>query len=166
MTQEQVDIMMRDYKTNKARCEHLRIQLLELETNIRAEIEKAIAEDSIHAQQYSDLPHATDITRPVEELVMKYLGGYTPPLIQSMREEHKTLTQEHECCASCVGYVDGWMIALGEREQKVIRLQVLEGLFWRDILVTISKQYGNIFSQSGLRKIKRNALKKIYTIAG
>ena len=47
MTRGQVDMMMRDYKTNKARCEHLQIQLSELETGIHTEIDKAIAEDVI-----------------------------------------------------------------------------------------------------------------------
>lgn len=166
MMPNEVDAMLREYKTCMARGTHLRIEIEKMENLILKEIKNAIGEEALHAQQYSGMPHGSDMGSPVEDLVFKYLGGYTPPMVHVMQDELARMRREQTQCEKCVQYVDGWMQALNEREQEVVRLQVIDGMYWGEILYRFAHQHSGIFSKSSLRRIKAKALEKIYRVAG
>ena len=161
MNAELVDTMLRGYKGNKARSEHLRLEIERVEQNLLIESNNAIANDAIHAQQYSDMPHGSEVGRPVEDLVMKYAGGYVPPLVMGLQNELIAMRREYDLCIGCVRYVDAWMQALNEREREVVTLQLIEGLYWSDVLYQLSKKYGLVFSKGGVRNIRNRAMEKI-----
>lgn len=165
MTPEQVDMMLRDYKRCAARRAHLNIEIEEMQQDMLRELEIAIGDEAIRPRLLSNTPHGTETGNPVEDLVLKYFDGFTPPIIQGMKDELTAMLHESALCSSCVRYVDGWMSALLERERDVINMQVIEGMYWNEILVKLSQRYGNVFSKGGLRKIKDRALSKIYAIA-
>ena len=165
MLPEQIDTMLRGHKACVARCAHLAVYIQELEKDLQREMERALGDEAIKARQYTDIPIGTDISSPVEHLVLKYFDGYVPPHVQDMRAELAELRAEQEQAQRNIRYVEGWLHALTQRERDLIELQVIEGAYWSEVLHRLGEKHGNVFSKSGWRKMKGRAIRKIYQVA-
>ncbi len=164
MDTDSVDKMLAAYNQCKARVTHIRNQLTIMERQLEYEKNHAMAEEAIHAQSYDTAPHGNLPGNPVESLVLRYISGYQPKYIKDMQRDVDKAKDELYECEMVIQFVDGWMIALTEREAFVIHQHVIEGRFWKDVLDEYEAKWG-LFSKEGLRKMKKKALSKIYEAA-
>lgn len=166
MAPERVKELMSSYRANRARLDHLRIESADLLKQINAEARNALANDAIHAQQYTGMPHTGAVNRAVEESALRYTDGYQSPLVKGWMQDHERLMDELYQLERDVGYVDAWLCALDAKERVVIENHKPVGLLsWPELAASSKRLFGEYKSQSGLRNIAREAMKKIYAIA-
>lgn len=166
MTEERVNDLLDHYRENKARLTHLRREASELRDAIEREKRAAIETDSMHAQQYSGMPHTGAINRAVEDTALRYADGYASPMLRDWMRDLDSMERELRVLENAVGFVDGWMEDLDEREQIVMRHHKPIGLMsWREMAADSKRLIGEYMSQSGLRNIGDAAKRKIYAIA-
>ncbi len=161
----EIDNMLVGYRQNKARLEHITLELARMNDELDSEEERAIINDAMHAQQYSDMPHGTDPGKPVETLVMRYMDGYLPAQVRDWMRERGDLEREQKTLAAVVRYVDTWLNALSLRERRVIEDKLIDGRTWREMEADAQTIYGIPLTVGGLRKLKRRAMQKIYAVA-
>lgn len=164
MNTDQVDAMLHSYNACKARKGHLQNEISFAERRLEYIRKNAMYQEALGAQQYDGMPHASGISNPIENLIVKYDDGYTPKYIKEIRQDIDPLYNELFEIDMVISFVDSWMLALTEREAFVIRQHVIEGRFWKDVLDEYEAKWG-LFSKEGLRKMKKKALNKIYEAA-
>lgn len=159
--------LLERYAEDKARVEHLKLELDEMNKLIR-QFEKNIhlIVDPLKAQQLTGMPHGTAISDPTASTAVRLASGWIPTDLKDLRDEANTLQEELDKTAESVAYVDAWMLALTEREAWLIRKQVIGKEFWRDIIDDYARDYQIRVSQDSLGRLKTKALKKIYKAAG
>ena len=165
MQPHEIDSMLSEYRQNKARHGHITLELARMNVELDAEEERAIINDALHAQQYSDMPHGTDAGKPVETLVMRYLDGYLPAQVKDWMRERTELEREQKALSVVIGYVDIWLNALSDRERQVIEDKLIDGRTWREMEADAQAIYGIPLTVGGLKNIKRRAMQKIYAVA-
>lgn len=166
MTRDKVENLFESYRDNRARLEHLRIESADLLKQINAEARNALANDAIHAQQYSGMPHTGAINRPVEDTVLRYDGGYQNPTIRGWLDDHARMMEEIYQLERDIGYVDAWLGALDAKARTVLENHSPIGLMsWPELAAASVRLLGEYKSVSGLRTIKRQAMSKIFDIA-
>lgn len=161
MQPHEIDNMLSEYRQNKARHGHITLEL----ARMNAELERAIINDALHAQQYSDMPHGTDAGRPVETLVLRYMDGYLPEQVKDWMRERTELKREQKALSVVIGYVDTWLNALSDRERRVIADKLIDGRTWREMEADAQTMYGIPLTVGGLKNIKRRPMQKIYAVA-
>lgn len=165
MTQDVVNEYLRSYKANCARLEHLRIEAANMERNVEREKNEALAGEAIKAQQYSGMPHSGRISKPVEDLVIRFTDGRMPISLADWVGEKDALMSEICEVAKRIALVDEWLLGLTEREQIVIREHVINGMPMADMAYCSRKFFAHHISAETIRRIKKSALEKIYAIA-
>lgn len=166
-TKAKVDEAIKTYVSDKARAEHLALEIDELDKRIKMAVTH-LAEDeaSPKAQKITDMPHGTSVGKPTEELAVKLASGWLPPEVKEMQSEMKSFQFEYSDLMLKVRFVDAWMGALTDRENWILRHQVMRNEFWRDVLDDYSKQFGGYATKETLKRLRANAFKQIYGIAG
>lgn len=165
MKPEDVDKLLLDYRTNQARFNHLYLDAMNMAMQINAEARRAIVGDSMHAQQYKDTPHSGRVSKPVEDLAIRYMDGYMPDVLKGWMAESEEMQRELRTLETSIVYVDTWLGALTEKERMVITEHMLDGHSLRELELTSTRRFGYHMSADGIRGIKRKALQKIYDIA-
>ena len=165
MEKHDVDKLLTDYRTNQARVNHLYLDAMKMVKKINAETRRAIAEDAIHAQQYKGMPPAGRVSKPVEDLVMRYVDGHLPDLLKGWMKESEELQTELRQLETSIVYVDTWLGALTEKERMVITEHMVDGKTLKELEITSARMFGYHMSADGIRGIKRKAMTKIYDIA-
>lgn len=165
MEQNEVEKLLSDYRTNKARYNHLYLEAMSMTLQINAEARKAISNDAIGAQQYSDMPHSGRISKPVEDLAIRYMDGHLPDVLKGWMQESEEMQRELLQLEKSILYVDTWLGALTEKESMVITQHMIDGHTLKELELTSARNFGYHMSAEGIRSIKRSALKKIYEIA-
>ena len=166
-TKDIVNTHLSRYKEDKARMEHLRVEI----DREKADIEEAervieLNPDALGAQNLSGMPHSTKISDPTAQTAIRLATGWVPKELKIMRDELDELVREFEDKKKRTAYVDAWLLALTERESWVIQKQVIGGEIWRDIMDDYEKVYRVRISQDSLARMKQKALKKIYALVG
>lgn len=164
MSPEQVDQTLANYKRKQARAAHLKSQLAVMERNLENAREAAMSGDVLHGQNLDPTPHGNLPGNPTESLVLRYLDGYTPIYLKDQEKAVKRAKNELFDCEIAVELVADWMLCLSERERFVITEHILNEKTWREVLKIYEEQFGE-FGQSGLKKLKKRALNKIYEVA-
>lgn len=166
MSPEKVNELLDNYRQNCARLDHLRIESADLLKQINAEARSALANDAIHAQQYSGMPHTGAINRAVEDTALRYADGYQNPTIRQWLNDHERMMEEIYQLERDVGFVNAWLGALTTQERIVIENHQPVGLMsWPELSASSKKLLGEHRSVTGLRNIGREAMRKIKTIA-
>lgn len=161
----EIDKLLSDYRVNKARYDHLYLEAMTMMLQINAEAIRAIANDSIHAQQYNDMPHGSKVSKPVEDLALRYMDGHLPDVLKGWMQESEEMQRELRELETNILYVDTWLGALSDKERAVITEHMIEGKTLKEMELTSSLKFGYHMTAVGIRVIKRKALQKIYDIA-
>lgn len=166
-TKAKVDDALKTYMGDKARAEHLSLEIAELERRIKTAVSN-LAEDEAgpRAQRITDMPHGTGVGNPTEELGIKLASGWLPPEVKEMQGELKSFQFEYSDLMLKVRFVDAWMGALSERERWMVEHQCMRNEFWRDVLCDYEKTFGGYATKETLKRLRANAFKQIYGIAG
>ena len=126
MQPEDVDKLLIDYRTNQARFNHLYLDAMNMAMQINAEARRAIVGDSMHAQQYKDTPHSGRVSKPVEDLAIRYMDGYMPDVLKGWMAESEEMQRELRTLETSIVYVDTWLGALTDKERMVITEHMLD----------------------------------------
>ena len=165
MQPKEVDNLLENYRANKARYNHLYINAMNMTVQINAEARKAIAGDAIHAQQYKESPPGGRLSKPVEDLALRYMDGHIPDVLKGWMKESEAMQKELMELETSIVYVDAWMDALNEKERMVITEHMLDGHSLKELEIASTRKFGYHMTADGIRGIKRKALNKIYDIA-
>lgn len=165
MTQNDVDKLLKEYRTNRARYETLMLTAARQRRLLETEAANALANDALHAQQYKDSPHGNNISKPVEDLVLRYMDGYTPENLRDWNSEEAETQKELLELKTDIRYVDAWLGALNDRERTVITEAVINDRSMKELSLCSHRLFVYPLSADAIRGIKRNAMKKIYEIA-
>ena len=120
MKPQEIDRLLATYRKNRARAEHLAIEISRMEAELGNQEKTAILHDALRAQTYGTVRKSSSAKKPVEDLVLQYLDGYKPPLIHQWREELESMKKEQQERKQAMRYVEVWIGALTGREQKVV----------------------------------------------
>ena len=180
MEPEQVDMLLASYKINKGRSGHLSMAIREKEAQYQRM--KAVAAADLLNASHSALTEytipGTDLTAlaalpkgnttgdPTGNMAIKLADGYETDEMRALRKEIINLRADHERVSACVIYVDAWLDGLLEREAWVVRQQIIEARIWNDVVSDYMSIYrDSAASKTTLKRIKANAMEKIYKMA-
>lgn len=165
MTQNDVDKLLHDYRTNVARYETLSLTVEKHRRQLETEEKNMLANEAMHAQQYDGMPHGNKIGKPVENLVLNSTAGYIPEQMRLWIAEANEMSREMDELKTDIRYVDAWLGALNDKERTVITEAMINDRSMREIALNSHKLFVYPLSTDSIRGIKRQALKKIYNIA-
>lgn len=165
MTAERVDELLRGYRVNAARVEHLTREIAMLERDI-ARAERGLAEDlaAVRPQQITDMPHGTAISNPTEKLALMLVGGWEPEDLKHMRARLAAMVNARERAQAEAAFVDVWLKALPERERFVVTAQTIDRLPWDDVREAYQGRFGEA-SKDTLKRLRARGMEIIYEIA-
>ena len=165
MQKESVDAMLSNYREHRARCEYLECEIPELE-RLAASMRETMVEDTVSCTQViSDMPRGTSISDPTGRLAMMFASGGVTEHVRQIEEEITEKKRELAQKRVTVIFVGAWLKALNEKERFVVEKQVIDKLFWRDVVRMYDRAFGEAYSKHGLKAIRDAALQKIYRIA-
>lgn len=165
MQKESVDTMLSNYREHLARCEYLECEITELECLVK-HLRNTMIEDTVSCTQViSDMPRSTAISDPTGRLAMMFASGGVTEHVQQIEDEITEKKLELAQKRVTVIFVEAWLKVLNEKERFVVEKQVIDKLFWRDIVRLYDRVFGDAYSKHGLKSIRDNALHKIYRVA-
>lgn len=166
MEKEQVDAMLKSYRFHVGRCGHLKAEISLLEKEIERRM-KALPFDLSCPQspQLSDMPHGTSLSNPTERIAILLASGWLPDDIQAMQAELAALREEYDRQYHAALFVSSWLKGLTERERWIVEHQVMDGEYWKDVVLKYRAAYAEDMSKDSLKRLKQRALDKIYQMA-
>ena len=166
MTKEKVDLLLSNHRENVGRCLHLQAEIAELQSSI-ADAERNLATDLAWAHSYelSDMPHGTAVSQPTEKIGLQLASGWKPDYIVTMQQRLAECEREQQEREINRMFVDGWLKGLPDRERWLIENQVIDKVFWRDILIRYRQRFETDLSKDTLQRVKARALEQIYAMA-
>lgn len=162
---------LEEYHRNRQRVKELRKRNMELNLMIRREKESSLAAISLPGSMLTGLPSGRGGTAHsvVEDTAIRYADGYESPLILELKAERADICREMDGIQRAIDRVDGWLgegnEAMTDREKLVIRLHSVDHISWRELSLRSGKLLGAKLSESGLRRIGKAAMWKLYQIA-
>lgn len=165
MQQQDVDKLLTDYRENVARYNHLHLEAMDMVIRINAEARRAIAGDAIQAQQYRDTPPSGRVSKPVEDLALRYMDGYMPDTLRDWMAESESMQRELNELQKNIAFVDTWLSALTATEKAIVQASRIDGLRWSDISLKSQQMLGEYRCERTLRNMCKVAMTKIYNIA-
>ena len=166
MLPEKADQMLRDYKVFLGRCKYLTTLIPELKAEAAAWKEHA-ADDLIGggAQNLDGMPHGTTVGNPTERLGIMLADGYTPDGLKELEQQIADYEMELRDKLVTVHFVEAWLDGLTEKERWIVHRQVIEGAYWREIVVEYHRKYNEEYTREGLKRIRDGAIAKIHQMA-
>lgn len=165
MTSNEVDTLLARYRSDKARFSHLYLQSMTMAMQINAEARRALANDSMHAQQYNDMPHGNRLVKAVEDLAIRYADGYLPDVIRGWMAESEAMQGELRELETNIAFVDTWLGGLGDTDRAIVTAHDVDGQTWPEVAINSPRLLGYHMSPDGLRKRHAKAMQQIYAIA-
>lgn len=166
MAPEKVDRILKEHKMTVGRYKYLVSMIDELKR--QAESWKAhIAEDivTLGGQNVDGMPHGTTVGNPTERFGIMLASGYTPAGLKELEFEIRQLEREaHEKSVS-IKIVEAWLEGLSEKERWLVEKQLIDGMYWREVVSEYHRRYGEEYSKEGLKKIRDGAVSKIHRMA-
>lgn len=166
MTKEDVERMLKNYNEFRGRCAYLEALIAETEKTIER-MKEALVEDSIKITAQNDgMPHTQKgSSDPTGLLGAQIASGYESEHIKQAEIDLAAYRQELEQKAVTIKFVDAWLLALELKERFIVEQKVLGGLSWRQMVFVFKRQFGDEYSQEGLKRLKQSAIEKICAIA-
>lgn len=165
MTREKVDELLKAYRFEVGRCGHLETEIAQLQKAIACAMKNLTEDMSAVAKPLSGMPRGTDISSPTEKIAIMLASGWVPDHVDEMQRELEVLQREYDDRYFTVLFVGSWLNGLTEREQWIVKRQMIDGETWRDIGINYRANFGEEVSKDKLRRLKWRALKKIYQMA-
>lgn len=166
MTKERVDEILANHRENVGRCLHLEVVIYKLESDIDV-AQRNLASDIALAHNYelSDMPHGTQVGQPTERLALQLASDWQPDYLVAMKQQLAEYRKEQSEREMNRLFVRGWLSGLPEREKWLIENQIIDRVYWRDILIRYKQKFGTDISKDTLKRVKAKALEQIYEMA-
>lgn len=165
MVKTDVDSMLARYREYSARCEYLQQDIRENERLIDV-MRDSLVEDLISiTPKLTGMPIPSGVSDSTGKIGDMIVSGYENSFIIEAEQEVLRMKQEVAEKLPTVVFVNAWLRALENKERFVVEQKVLGGLSWRQLIYSFKKQFGDMYSQQGLRRIRDTAMCKIYRIA-
>lgn len=166
MLPETVDLMLGRYRAYAGRCAHLRVEIERRERVLDALRAQTLADAAaVSAQQYDGMPHASGTSDPTAQIGGRFADGYAPPEVADAEREIAALRAELADKYATVAFVEAWLRGLTEKESWVIEQQIIDCVCWRQVVIGHRLRFGEDYTKDGLKRIKAQALEKIYKMA-
>ena len=166
MLPEQVDEILKTYRAAKGRAAHMDVEIAQLSRELHRTLEADRDEAAdISGQHYNSMPHGTDVGRPTEEKGMRLISLPVSEEVKAMQMKIRDLRAILERHSIVVLFVEAWMNGLTGKEQWIIQQHTIDGLSWKEVSSKYNAAYGQSTTVDTLKRIKRGALDKIYTMA-
>lgn len=166
MTKDSIDRMFKNYSEYRGRCAHLEVKIAETEKIIER-LKETLIDDNVRITARIDgmPPLQKGTNDPTGNLGAKVAAGYESDHIRQAEYDLAAFRQELEQKAVTVKFVDAWLQALDLKERFIIEQKVIGGLSWRQLVFAFKREFGDTYSQDGLKRISKQAREKIYNIA-
>lgn len=166
MTKIKVEQMITDYREHNARCEHLKNCIAELERVIKRMSESIVEDGLVLSANLSGMPHGQQgASDPTGALGDRVADGFKSEHIKQAEKEMGILKSEYDQKRITVLFVNAWIKVLNAKERFVIEEKYFEGMSWRQLSYSFYRQFGDMYTSEGLRRLKNTAMDKIYNIA-
>lgn len=166
MRPEQVDEMLKEYRTAKGRTAHLDVEIARLQGELQRTVEADRYEAAdITGQHYSTMPHGSDIGNPTEQKGMRLASLPASPEAKNIKQRIHELGLTQERHRIVVMFVEAWLQGLTEKERWIIEKQTIDCMSWREVTHRFSSEFGYPAKPDTLKRIKRTAMEKIYAMA-
>lgn len=117
------------------------------------------------AQPMSGMPRGGKLSDPTARIGIAVADGCMTDDMKILQKEIEDLEYELRKRKIVVHFVAAWLDGLNEKERWIIEKQVIDGSYWREVIFSYKAKFGDEYSKDGLKRIKKNALNKIYRIA-
>ena len=174
MDRGQVDALLKGYQENKGRCSYLRTMVRALERQID-EAEKEARDDILFGSHFAmaEKPSTGElVVLPKGNMTGDPTGNAAIRLADGASKETRALKiqlsdtlRELSIASEKVQCVEAWLEGLGERERWIIEEHTIKEHFWSTVMDGYADRYGAEFSKEALKRIKANAMEKIYRMA-
>ena len=166
MVFDRVMEMLKAYRFEVGRCGHIQAEIGVLRRLKRQmELDLTTAMVAPKPQEITDMPHGTQVGNPTERYALRLVEGLQDKDLQEIEAKIAKLQAEYDDRHSTVEYVSSWLSGLPERERWVVETQVIDGVFWRDVLIRYRQQFGIDASKDTLQRVKAKAMESIYEMA-
>lgn len=167
MLPEHAEEMLRNYRPYTARCGHLETVISELKSEIT--VMQADARNDLlngGGKQQDGMPHGTTVGNPTERIALMLVSGFVTDDITATRKQIDELEKELRTKRITVTLVEAWLPGLTAKERWMIEKSYFDGLTYREINQRYRETFfGEACSKDSLRRIKKDALSKIYSTA-
>ena len=165
MTRDQVDETLKIYRATEARVAYLRSQLEILQEYLRKN-ENSVVNDGVSlSQAITGMPHGSGVGDPVGNLALRIAMGKTSVFVQQVRKEIEPVERELRLKQYILSFTDAWLMALNEREEKIVTLKMIDGKSWAEILTALNSGGGPRWSKHTIQRIFDNGMEKVYEAA-
>ena len=166
MVPEKVDQLLKDHKMTVGRHKYLVSMIDELKCQAE-EWSKNIAEDivTLGNQSIDGMPHGTTVGNPTERFGIMLASGFTPAGLKELEHEIRQLEKEAHEKAVSIKIVEAWLDGLTEKERWIVEKQLIDGMYWREVVSEYHRRYGEEYSKEGLKRIRDSAVSKIHKMA-
>lgn len=166
MLPERAEEMLKDYKACYGRCGYLREALEALRMDEKAMMAEH-RDDLITgtAKPPDGMPHGTTVGNPTERIAFMLLCRHITQDISDIRKEIREMEEEYAEKRLVVVFVEAWLSGLAAKERWMIERCYFDGMTYREINARYREEYGEGCSKDLLRRLKKDALAKIYKMA-
>lgn len=166
MRSETVDRLLAGHRENVGRCLHVEAEIMRLKSELKVAQQNLAVDMSMASNhEISDMPRGTAVGQPTERIALKLASGWKPDYMIAMEKQLADYEAEHNERALNRLFVEGWLQGLPERERWLIETQVIDGVFWRDVLIRYRQKFGIDASKDTLQRVKARAMERIYEMA-
>ncbi len=166
MLPERAEEMLKNYRTYTGRCGHLETVIAELKSEITV-MQADARSDLLNGggKQPDGMPHGTTVGNPTERIALMLVSGFVTDDIIAARKQIEELEQELRTKRITVTLVEAWLTGLTAKERWMIEKSYFDGLTYREINQRYRETFGDACSKDSLRRIKKDALAKIFGMA-
>lgn len=119
---------------------------------------------AMHAQSY-EISSRSGHAAPTEKLALWALDGGQTASAKRWEAEAQRVEQELWNAKRDAARVDIWLLGLTVKERKVLTAHEIDGLSWPEVSFESPKLMGYHMTPDGLRRIGKQAIEKVCSIA-
>jgi len=161
-----VDKLLAEHRGNVGRCLHVEAEIVRLKGELKAAMQNlALDMSTAHNYELSDMPRGGQVGQPTERIALKLASGWKPDYIEKIEQEIAVYEAEHTVRNLNRMFVESWLSGLPERERWLIETQVIDGVFWNDVLIRYRQKFGIDVGKKTLQRVKAKAMNRIYEMA-
>lgn len=165
MKQNQIEEILRSYRTQKARLAYLRSQIDMLERFL-AGCERRMVDDCISmSQAITGMPHGSSVGDPTGRLAIDIASGKVSEFVKQIREEIEETAKEAARLTEDLRVADILLSAMTEREREVVEMKIMADMSWGEVLEEMNKKHGNSYSKRSLQRLYSRAMEKAEDVA-
>ena len=166
MMPEKAEEMLKSYKGCLGRCGYIEAFIEELRASIKY-AEAEARDDLINGSgnQPDGMPHGNTMGNPTERIAIMLATGIVTDDIAAMQNDIAKLEAEHRAKRIVVIFVESWLKGLAAKERWMIERCYFDEMTYREINAIYREEYGETCSKDLLRRLKKDALAKIYEMA-